>query len=187
MMKVRNLNKYDDIRLAEIRYGLEGFYLTITKLIIIIILMLFFKTTFYTMWFILFNVPIRTFSLGFHANTSFQCLILSSIFFILIPLLAKFFTLSLIAKCIIYFFISIGYFIWAPKDTNKKPLRNNKKRFWLKIVSCLIVIVYFILSLLIQNTLIVNIMLLSTLTQLLLISPIPFIIFKQKYNFKWFK
>ena len=34
---------------------------------------------------------------------------------------------------IIYFFIAIGYFIMAPKDSHKKPMRNRKKRFVLKI------------------------------------------------------
>lgn len=187
MEKVKSLNKYDDIRLTEIKYGLEGFYLTVTKLIIIFILMLVFNTTYYTLWFLLFNIPLRTFSFGFHANTSFQCLIMSSIFFILVPLLSKYFSLSVIEICIIYFIIAIGYYIMAPKDSHKKPLRNNKKRFWLKIVSTIIVMIYFILSLVIKNKLIVNLMILSTLTQLLMICPIPYIIFKQKYNFKWFK
>jgi len=187
MDRVKSLNKYDDIRLAEIKYGLEAFYLTVTKLIIILILMLVFNTTYYTLLFLLFNIPIRTFSLGFHANTSFQCLIMSSIFFILVPLLSKYFNLSVIEICIIYFFIAIGYFIMAPKDSHKKPMRNRKKRFVLKIASVINVIIYFILSLVINNDLIVNLMLLSTLSQLLLISPIPYIVFKQKYNFKWFK
>ena len=187
MNKVGSLNKFDDIKLAEIKYGLEAFYLTVTKLFIILILMLAFNTTYYTLWFLIFNIPIRTVSLGFHANTSFQCLIMSSIFFILVPLLSKYFTLSVIEVCIIYFFIAIGYYIMAPKDSHKKPMRNRKKRFILKIVSVINVIIYFILSLVINNDLIVNLMLLSTLSQLLLISPIPYIIFEQKYNFKWFK
>lgn len=187
MRRVKELNKYDDVRLAEIRYGLEGFYLTITKMIVIVILALIFDTTKYTLLFLLFNLPIRTFSFGFHANSSFQCLIISIIAFILIPLLANYFTLNLIAKCIIYFLLLVGFWIMAPKDTEKKPMRNNKKRFWLKIVSVSIVIVYFIVSLIITNQLIINLMFLSLLVQLIMISPLPFLIFKQKYNFKWFK
>ena len=185
--KIRDLNKYDDIRLAEIKYGLEAFYLTVSKLIIILILMLIFNTTYYTLWFLVFNIPIRTLSLGFHANTSFQCLVMSSIFFILVPLFSKYFTLNISEICIIYFVVSIGYFIMAPKDSHKKPIRNRKKRFLLKIVSVVNIIVYFILSLVIDNDLLVNLMLIATLSQLLLISPFPYFIFKQKYNFKWFK
>ena len=81
----------------------------------------------------------------------------------------------------------IGFFIMAPKDTEKKPIRNNKKRFVLKIVSISIVGIYFVISLIINNQLIANLMLLALVVQLLMISPIPFIIFRQKYNFKWFK
>lgn len=187
MDSIKKLNKYDDIKLAEIKYGLEGFYLNFTKLIIIIALALILDTTKYTLLFLLFNLPIRSVSFGFHANSSFQCLILSTITFIFIPLLANHFMLHVFAKCIIYFCLTVGFWIMAPKDTEKKPMKNNKKRFWLKIVSVGIVIAYFIISLILSNQVIINLMLLSLLVQLIMISPIPFLIFKQKYNFKWFK
>ena len=88
MKSVKTLEKYDEVRLAEIRYGLEGFYLTISKLIIIIPLAFILNTAVYTLIFLLFSLPIRTTSSGFHANTSFQCLIISILAFILVPLLA---------------------------------------------------------------------------------------------------
>ena len=187
MNEIKRKKNYDDIKLAEIRYGLEGFYLTVTKLIIIFILALILDTSKYTLLFLAFYLPVRTVSFGFHANTSLQCLIMSSIAFIFVPLLADYFTLNLFVKCMIYFFLSIGFWIMSPKDTEKKPMRNNKKRFWLKIVSVGIVIIYFIISLIIKNDLIINMMILAIGLQLLLISPIPFKVFRQKYNFKWFK
>ena len=187
MDSVKKLNKYDETRLAEIRYGLEAFYLNITKLILIIILSTVFDTTKYTLLFFIFNLPIRCVSFGFHANTSFQCLIISTLAFILIPLLADYFLLHVVTKCIIYFCLAIGFWILAPKDTEKKPIVNNKKRFWLKIVSVLIVIIYFCLTLFIRNNLVINLITLALATQFIMVSPIPFKLFKQNYNFKWFK
>ncbi len=187
MKQVKKLNKYDETRLAEIKYGLESFYLTVTKLIIIFILTFILGTTKYTLLFLAFNVPIRTISFGFHANSSFQCLIMSTLIFLFLPLLAKILILPKLAICLIYFCLMIGFFIMSPKDSIKKPLRNNKKRFWLKIASVVLVSIYFIISLFIKNNLIINSMLLALIFQLMMICPIPYLIFKQKYNFKWFK
>lgn len=186
MKSIESMEKYDEVKLAEIRYGLEGFYLTMSKLIIIIPLAFILNTAFYTLIFLLFSLPIRTTSSGFHANTSFQCLIISILAFILVPLLATHFILPVIAKCIIYFCLLIGFWIMAPKDSEKKPIVNNKKRFWLKIVSVSIIVVYFFISFFVNNT-IENLMILALITQAIMISPIPYLLFKQKYNFKWFK
>lgn len=186
MKSIESMDKYDEVKLVEIRYGLEGFYLTISKLIIIILLAVILDTTFYTLIFLLFSLPIRTASSGFHANTSFQCLIISILAFILVPLLANQFILPVITKSIIYFCLLIGFWIMAPKDSEKKPIVNNKKRFWLKIFSVSIIVVYFLISFFVNNT-IDNLMILALIIQLIMISPIPYKLFKQKYNFKWFK
>lgn len=186
MKSVESLKKYDEVKLAEIRYGLEGFYLTVSKLIIIIPLAFILNTAYYTLIFLLFSLPIRTTSSGFHANTSMQCLIISLVTFILVPLLSNYFILPVITKCIIYFCLAIGFWIMAPKDSEKKPIVNNKKQFWLKIVSVNIVVVYFIISFFLNNV-ISNLMLLALIIQAIMISPIPYLFFKQKYNFKWFK
>lgn len=187
MRSVKSMNKYDEIKLAEIRYGLEGFYLTISKLVIIIPLALILNTTYNTLLFLLISLPIRTVSSGFHANTSLQCLIISIGAFILVPLLANYFVLPNLVSIIVYFCFFVGFWIMAPKDSIKKPIVNEKKRFWLKIASMVVVFMYFILSLVIKSSLIKNLIILALSIQLIMISPIPYFIFKQKYNFKWFK
>lgn len=187
MKSVKSMNKYDDVKLAEIRYGLEGFYLTISKLVIIIPLAIILNTGFNTLMFLLFSLPIRTTSSGFHANTSFQCLIISIGAFILIPILANYLVLPVWANCIIYICLLLGFWIMAPKDSQKKPIVNNKKRFWLKVASVIIIGIYFIASFFIKSVLVNNLIVLALLVQLLMISPIPYLVFGQKYNFKWFK
>lgn len=187
MDKVKKLNKYDEVKLAEIKYGLEGFYLQGTKLIVIVALAFLLKISKNTFIFIGFSFLIRTFSSGFHANSSFQCLVISILLFIGLPILANYIHFNDLALCIIYFCLTIGYFILAPKDTEKKPICNKKKIFWLKIISVLIIIICFIISMFVENKIIINLMTLALLNQLLMLSPIPFWIFRQKYNFKWFK
>ena len=75
------LEKYNNYSIEEkekLAYGLEGIYLTLTKLIIIFItaIALGVVTEFITL-IILFNV-IRYTGFGFHAEKSYPCLIISS-------------------------------------------------------------------------------------------------------------
>jgi len=186
MKSVESMEKYDEIKLAEIRYGLEGFYLTISKLVIIIPLAIILNTTFNTLLFLFFSLPIRITSSGFHANTSFQCLIISIGAFIIIPLLANYIIIPFLTKVVIYFCLLVGFWIMAPKDSGKKPIVNKRKLFWLKIASVIVIGIYFIISFFINNELINSLIILALINQLIMISPIPFFIFKQKYNFKCF-
>ena len=83
-------NNISDIKLDEIRYGLEGLYLTITKFIVIssIALMLgIFKEMILLL--IFFNI-LRRSGFGMHASKSSICLISSSLVFLLLPYCAKY-------------------------------------------------------------------------------------------------
>lgn len=72
---VKKYNIYSEKEEMMLRYGLEGLYLTITKLIVILLLALILgilKEVIYII--IIFNI-IRYFGFGFHAEKSYQCLI----------------------------------------------------------------------------------------------------------------
>lgn len=187
MNKVKSLNRYDEVRLAEIKYGLEAFYLTLTKTIIIGFIAIILGIWKEVLALVLCFIPIRTFAAGFHTNTSLQCLILSSFIFLGIPIISKNIVINLNYLRIIYPILLIGYAIFSPKDTHKKPINNNKKRFFLKITSLIIVIIYFILCITINNLYITTLLTLSLIIELIMLSPLPFIIFRQKYNYVWFK
>ena len=101
-------NQYNKEEKEKLLYGLEGLYLTITKLIVIVILALLLhiiKEVFFTILF--FNI-IRYTGFGFHAEKSYQCLITSTIFFVLLPLLFKYIDLNFTVSTII---IGIGFYI----------------------------------------------------------------------------
>ena len=87
-MKIIKENKdYNDTKLEEIRYGLEGIYLLINKLIIIILISIIlniFKEM--IIFLLIFNI-IRLTAFGLHATKSWICLISSTLAFIGIPLL----------------------------------------------------------------------------------------------------
>ena len=69
---MQNISKnynYDEIKLKEIRYGIETIYLTITKLIILIIISLLIGTFKELLFFILFYSIIRSVGFGLHAKS----------------------------------------------------------------------------------------------------------------------
>ena len=94
-------NKYNDEKIAEIRYGLEAIYLTITKVIIIwtiAILLNIFKEMIILM--LLYNL-LRMTGFGIHAKKSWMCLISSSIIFLGCPFLAMYIKIPIFAKSIL--------------------------------------------------------------------------------------
>ena len=122
--KYQSFSDYDK---KKLRYGLEGIYLTITKLVILLILAILlnmFKE--FILVTVLFNI-IRYTGFGFHAEKSYQCLFFSTFNFIAIPFLllhiqlSDFIVYTLCAVCIFH------YLLFAPADTKKRPLSNKKK------------------------------------------------------------
>lgn len=182
-MKIIKQNKnLDRTKLAEIKYGLEGLYLTITKLIIITIISVLLKITKEYLIFLLIFTIIRTPSFGIHAKKSWICLITSTLSFIGIPLIAIYTKLNIITKIIIGLISIIGILLFSPADTHKRPIVNKKRRRIYKILSTTIAIIYIILSVTIKDNFISNSFIYSTILQNILISPITYKIFKMPYN-----
>ena len=179
---IKNNTDYNKTKLAEIKYGLEGIYLTITKLIIISLLALMlgiFKEL--IIFLIIYNI-MRSPSFGIHASKSWICLISSTISFIGLPLLMKTVTLNITTKLIIGIISIIGITLFSPADTHKRPIVNKKRRRTYKILSSLISITYIILSIIIKDNYISNSFFYATILQNIIISPITYKLFKMPYN-----
>lgn len=174
--------KYTNEKLDEIMYGIEGIYLTVTKTIIIFIsaaLLGIFKELFFLL--IAFNL-IRLFAFGMHANKSWVCLIFSSVIFLGGAFLCKCIVIPENILYILYLIVFIIILLFSPADTVKRPLLKRKKRIKFKILSLLTVIIYFIISLLINNNSIINYLIISLIIECILISPITYKIFRMPYK-----
>lgn len=171
----------DDIKMAEYRYNLEGFYLTMSKMLVIIPLAILFGI-FKELLIILlsFNL-IRQPAHGLHATKSWICLLSSTTIFIGLPLLAKLFILPFIYKLIIDIIGLLLIGIYAPADTKKAPIIKKEKRLKLKIKSIIYTIILIIVSLII-NSHYSNLIIFSIWIEVFLILPITYKIFKLPYN-----
>ncbi len=177
-------NDYSEEDKEKLLYGLEGLYLTLSKLILIILFAIVFhieKEVFFTL--ILFNI-IRYTGFGFHAEKSYQCLITSSLFFIGFPLLFQYIQLNKTIMCLIAIGCIISYFFFAPADTVKRPFRDKKIRMIRKITTIVIAIIYFI-CIMHFNTSIANLFLIALVLESIMINPLFYKLFKQPYaNYK---
>ena len=182
---IKQYPNYSKEKIEEIMYGIEGIYLTITKCIIIFTIALLlgiFKELIFLL--IAFNI-IRTFAFGMHASNSIVCLIFSSLLFIGATFLCKCANIPNLVLYILYLISFIIILLYSPADTVKRPLIKKKKRNRFKIISCFVTILYFVISLIIKDRLIINSLILGLLIECILILPITYKIFKMPYgNYK---
>ena len=166
----------------KIKYGLEGLYLTITKLIFIIIVSIILGIWKETLLLILIFNGIRLTSFWVHAKRSIDCLISSTLFFILFPILCIKLTIPLIVKIILVIPLTVLIGIFAPADTEKRPLINKKKRKIYKILSIIISIIYMTIAIVIKDNTLSNCFIFAIVIQIIIMLPITYKIFGVSYN-----
>ena len=181
MVKVYNPN-YTDDKLAEIKYGIEGLYLEVTKIFVITILAILFGVfKEYIILLILFNI-IRFTAFGIHATKSSYCWISSTISFIALPLLCKYLVIPLNIRLIISIICIVIFLIHAPSDTPKRPIIKKKKRIIYKLSTVFISFIYTICIFKININYVHNAILASMIIECVLIHPFSYKIFKIPYN-----
>ena len=166
----------------KIKYGLEGLYLTITKLIFIIIVSIILGIWKETLLLILIFNGIRLTAFGVHAKRIIDCLISSTLFFILFPILCIKLTIPLIVKIILFIPLTVLIGIFAPADTEKRPLINKKKRKIYKIISIIISIIYMTIAIVIKDNTLSNCFIFAIVIQIIIMLPITYKIFGVSYN-----
>ena len=174
--------EYNEIKLDELRYGLEGFYLSVTKLIVIAILAIIlgiFKEMLIML--LIFNI-LRTTGFGLHATKSWICLISSASVFLILPMLAKIIVININVKLLLAILSIICIFIYAPADTIKRPLIKKKKRDIYKFITTISCIILNSVSLIIHNNVLSNLIIFGIWTEVIMILPFTYKIFNLSYN-----
>lgn len=182
MLKViENNNTYDDVKLKEIKYGLESFYLTVTKTIVIFSISYILGTLKTLILLMLFYSIIRLTGFGLHAKKSWQCWISSGITFLLIPYLCLM-NFNIIFKIIASSCCVILLGIYAPADTEKRPIISSKRRKIFKILTVITGVVYLIALIFVSNNYLENIITFALIIETILVLPISYKIFGLKYD-----
>ncbi len=179
------INKYqecDHLKTVKLKYGLEGLYNFVIKFIIVFTIAIILKTLPETLLFLLFYAGIRTFSFGFHANSSLGCWISTLIIYNLIPLIIHNLAIPKYVGYITGIISILTFSLFAPADTPKRPLIKKEMRQKCKLTSISIILIYLIIYYFSTNNLINNAIVYALIIQNILINPITYKITKTKFN-----
>ena len=178
---ITKYHAYDD-ELDKLRYGLEGIYLSVTKLIIITLIAIILGIIKeFILLLIFFNI-IRFTGFGFHAGKSYQCLIFSTLLFIGVPVIMLYGEFSKTLLISVGMICLVPLAIYAPADTVKRPLPNKRKRKIRKFSTILITLIYIILIVHINNYSINSMLICSLILESIMVLPLTYKIFKQPYK-----
>lgn len=184
----KEMPEIDDERAEVINYGLQNIVGEIPKIFIMLgiaFILGIFKWALVT--FIIF-LPYRGASGGFHAKTHLGCMIGTVGFYCGVPFISKLFVIPVIIKCIlvslIWIFGMIMIKLYAPADTEAVPILALKDRKKKKIASYITFTIGIIVSLIIKNDVISNIIIVGSLIQTLTITKVAYKLTNNKYGYE---
>lgn len=181
----------DEERAEIINYGLHLIIGEIPKFFIIIAIAFLLgvgKLTIITYFLIL---PYRAFSGGFHLKTHIGCIVGTTIFFCGIAYLSKYLVLEGATKYLITSLVWIFGVImitkYAPADTENVPILSKKERKQKKILSYIALTISILVSIIIKNEVISNILVYGMLMQSISITKLAYKLTNNKYGYELYK
>lgn len=173
---------YDKEKIAVIRYGLSSLYLNITKTVVIFLIsyLLGYLNTLLLLMALYSLLRLTVF--GVHAKKSWHCWVGSLIIFIGLPYLCRLLIIDnkvRLALCSVSV-VLLGFF--APADTEKRPLINEKRRHIYKYASVVSGSLYTVLVFFVDNNTLANCLLFSLLLAVFVCLPLTYKLFGVSYN-----
>ena len=160
---IKNNTSISEEDLEKIYYGIQVILLNMSKLILLFTTAYLLGILKYTVIaFIVFAI-LRTFASGVHANSTLQCIIINFILFLGNVYLSLNLSINIIVQSIIFTISFILILLYAPGDTEERPLVSKKLRRDLKIKSLVVVIIFYIIILLIKSNVYANLITYSIL------------------------
>lgn len=186
-MKAKN-PEIDDERAEIISYGLQLIIGEIPKMFITFVIAYLLGILKLTLITILIMLPYRASSGGFHLKTHIGCIISTTLFYCGIPKISNYIYLYSQTKIIFVLCALIfGIIIikkYAPADTENVPILSKKERNKKKNLSYITYVLGLIISVIIRNNIISNIIIFGYIVQTIMITPIAYKITKNKYGYE---
>ena len=180
---IKNNNpSLDEVKLAEIKYGLVSIYLLVSKLIIICLVAYLLGILKEMIVFMAIYNIIRMPSFGIHASKSWICLIVSLTLSIGCTYLSLILKLNIYIKCMIGIIGLISMYKNSPADTHKKPIVSPTRRMVYKFISVIVTIIFIMLAIILKNNFLSNCLLIALIVQCAVISPFTYKMFNMPYN-----
>lgn len=181
-------NNYSEKEIIKMRYGLQVLYTIITKTGGILLLSLLLNAFKEALVLMLLYGTLRIFGHGIHTNKSSECWFISIICYAICPLLIKFYTFDFKYVLLSFVISFIGFILWAPADTPKKPLIRKNRRIFFKIATCIISLILLFISYKNYSQFLTNCIFFAYLMELIAVCPLTYKLLKISFNnYKTFK
>lgn len=184
----KEIKDIDDERAEVINYGLQLIIGEIPKIFITLIIAFLLGVLKWTLLTVVLIMPYRTFSGGVHLHTHIGCIISTTLMYCGTAVLAKYLLLSNIIKYIlvatVWIFGMIMIKLYAPADTENVPILRKKERKQKQILSYIIFTVALIVSLIIPNNIVSNIIIFGYFIQSLTITRLVYKLTNNKYGYE---
>lgn len=175
-------------RAEVINYGLQLVIGEIPKTFILIAIAYLCGVLKLTILALLFIMPYKTFSGGVHLNTHIGCIVATSLFYIGNAVLSKNIILNpiyvkYILALAIWIFSMVMIKLYAPADTEEVPILRKKDRKLKRNLSYITMTSTIIAGILVQNTVISNLLIFGALIQTISITKLIYKLTKCKYGY----
>ena len=188
--KIRNkMPEIDDERAEIILYGIQLIVGEIPKVFLVFIIGAILGLWWQTLLSFFLILPYKICSGGFHLKTHLGCFICTNIIYCGNAYISTIFNFpnqitKYITIAIIWILGIMMVSIYAPADTENRPILTKKERKSKEILSYIFLCTNMTIALFIPNRIISNIMIFGTLIQTISITRIAYIIFRNKYGYE---
>ncbi len=179
---ITNSLEKDEEELEKVNYGLQVIFVNLFKLTILFLFAFVFGILGYTFAAFISFAILRTFAAGVHADSNLKCTITNIVLFIGNVYLSTILVLNNTTIIILFILSLLLILIYAPADTEDRPLPSKKLRKRLKINCAVITIVLAMIDISIIPGIYRHIIVISVLEEALLVTPVAYMLFRKKYK-----
>ena len=181
----------DEKRAEAINYGLQIIIGEVPKMFITLAVAYLLGVLKLTLVMVILLLPYRAFSGGFHLKTHIGCIVSTTIYYCGVAKISEYIFLYNPTKLI--FILSVWIFgvimisLYAPADTENVPILRKKERKQKKILSYISFTLGLIVAAIITNNSVSNILILGSLLQSIMITPVAYKLTNNKYGYKVYR
>lgn len=184
-----NFPEKGEEELEIIGYGIEGIISTFFKTVVIFIIGYCLKILLPLTLAIASFGLLRTFASGVHLRDGWTCMFFSIVLFLSITYAGIYIYLPHLFKAIIFIISILFLYLYAPADTEERPLVCEKNRRELKISAIVTAGVIFVIAMILpENNVIGNVITWAVIIESVMTTPMIYYFFNRRYrNYEYYE
>jgi len=184
-----NFPEKGEEELEIIGYGLEGIISTFFKTILIFIIGYCLKIILPLTLAIASFGLLRTFASGVHLKNGWTCMLFSTALFLSIAYAGIYIPLPRLIKAAVFLVSILLLYLYAPADTEERPLVCEKTRRDLKISALVTAGIVFVIAMILpEDSMAGNVITWSVIIESVMTTPMIYYLFKRRYrNYEYYE